>query len=323
MVQMSKGDKHPQALVYIHEGAPVDLLLGTDVLPLLGFSLREPVAGGPYLDMFSGGALVEEQGSEGDSVKEPVTPQGDFQQTNMDSASDLSPVGIVRLLCPTRLPPRHAKLAAVRTEGKDQQFLLEPVESLLAEKGVLVQTGLVQVDKEGCSYLLLQNRTAEPIWLEEGQVMGQTQTVQIVHSTTPEDNSVRRLEVSSSNPAPDVTVDEVTFPHLSADERGKLQSCLWEYARLFVNGDLDLGSTDVATHTIDTGDHPATRQPPRCIPFSLRSHVEKMIRQIEEQEVIQPSKSPRASPIVFFAKGGITRFCVDYRKLNAITKIQG
>ena len=39
MVQLSKGDKHPQALVYIQEGAPVDLLLGTDVLPLLGFSL--------------------------------------------------------------------------------------------------------------------------------------------------------------------------------------------------------------------------------------------------------------------------------------------
>ena len=33
MVQLSKGDKHPQALVYIQEGAPVHLLLGIDVLP--------------------------------------------------------------------------------------------------------------------------------------------------------------------------------------------------------------------------------------------------------------------------------------------------
>ncbi len=32
MVQLSKGDKYPQALVYIQEGAPVHLLLGTDVL---------------------------------------------------------------------------------------------------------------------------------------------------------------------------------------------------------------------------------------------------------------------------------------------------
>ena len=114
---------------------------------------------------------------------------------------DLSPVGIARLLRPTRLPPRHAKLVVVRIEGKNQQFLLEPVESLLAEKGVLVETGLFQVDKEGCSTLLMQNRTAEPIWLEGGQVLEHTQTVETVHSTTPEeDNSVRRLEVGSTNP---------------------------------------------------------------------------------------------------------------------------
>ena len=94
---------------------------------------------------------------------------------------------------------------------------------------------------------------------------------------------------------PDITVDEVTFPHLSAEERGQLQSCLQEYAGLFANGDLDLGSTDVVMHTIDTGYHPAIRQPPHRIPFALRSHMEKMIRQMEEQKVIQPSKSLWAS----------------------------
>ena len=119
---------------------------------------------------------MEEQDSEGDSVKEPVTTvtitHWDSLQTNMDDVNDFSPVEIDRLLRPTGLPPHHAKLATVRMKVKNQQFLLEPVESLLAEKGVLVETGLVQVDKEGCSTLLMQNRIAEPIWYEEGQVMG-------------------------------------------------------------------------------------------------------------------------------------------------------
>ena len=118
-----------------------------EVLPLLGFLLQELEVGDPHLGMFSGRASVKEQHGEGHSVKEPVTLQQDSLQTNVDD-SELSPVGTVLLLHPTRLLPRHAKLAAVRMEGKNQQFLLEPVESLLAEKGVVVETGLVQVDKE-------------------------------------------------------------------------------------------------------------------------------------------------------------------------------
>ena len=40
-----------------------------------------------------------------------------------------------------------------------------------------------------------------------------------------------------------------------------------------------------------------------------------------EQGVIQPSASPWASPIVLIKKkDGKYRFCVDYRKLNNVTK---
>ena len=46
------------------------------------------------------------------------------------------------------------------------------------------------------------------------------------------------------------------------------------------------------------------------------------IRLTEEQEAIQPSKSLWASSIVLVAKKDkTTYFCVDYRKLNAISKM--
>jgi len=53
----------------------------------------------------------------------------------------------------------------------------------------------------------------------------------------------------------------------------------------------------------------------------LREEVDKIIEEIRQQGVIEESCSPWVSPAVLIKKkDGLIRFCVDIRKLNAITK---
>ena len=62
----------------------------------------------------------------------------------------------------------------------------------------------------------------------------------------------------------------------------------------------------------------------RRMPFALRPQVDKLVQEMLAQGVIQPSSSPWASPVVLVRKkDGSMRFCVDYRRLNSITKLDG
>ena len=72
---------------------------------------------------------------------------------------------------------------------------------------------------------------------------------------------------------------------------------------------------------IDTGSEDPIRQRSYRLPFAKRQIVEDSVAEMLRDGVIRPSDSPWASPITLVGKrDGTTRFCVDYRKLNAITK---
>ena len=80
--------------------------------------------------------------------------------------------------------------------------------------------------------------------------------------------------------------------------------------------------THVAAHEIDTGDSLPIRSPPYKVPQKLEKEVNREVEKMLEMGIIRPSKSPWASPIVIVPKpDGTIRFCVDYRKLNSITKM--
>ena len=81
------------------------------------------------------------------------------------------------------------------------------------------------------------------------------------------------------------------------------------------------GTTDETTHKIDVGDATPIKQPARRVPLKQREEVNVLLEEMRSQGVIEPSQSPWSSPVALVQKkDGSKRFCVDYRKLNEVTK---
>ena len=107
---------------------------------------------------------------------------------------------------------------------------------------------------------------------------------------------------------------------LSAGERDIFYDLLLTYSDVMASSTADLGRTDRLRHHIDTGDSPPVRQPVRRI-SPHRREVKELLNQMLERGVVEPSSSPWASPVVLVQKkDGSTRFCVDYRELNQVTR---
>ena len=102
----------------------------------------------------------------------------------------------------------------------------------------------------------------------------------------------------------------------------KLSVLLENYSDIFVNGPNDpLGRTTLAEHPIDTGDSRPVKQRPYRIPVHLNAVVNNQVNDMLERGIIRASNSPWSSPIVLAPKkDGDYRFCVDFRRINSVTK---
>ena len=106
---------------------------------------------------------------------------------------------------------------------------------------------------------------------------------------------------------------------LTTSQKGKVRDLLKEFSDVF-SGKPNL--THVTTQRIDTGEALPIHSSPYKIPQKLEKEVNKQIEKMLQLGIIRPSMSPWASPVVIVPKpDGTIRFCVDYRKVNKVTKM--
>ena len=106
---------------------------------------------------------------------------------------------------------------------------------------------------------------------------------------------------------------------LSFEQQRDLRHLLDEYKDVFSREGQPISSTSLVEHEIHTTG-PAIRLPFRRQNPVIRDIEQQQVKEMLRDEVIRPSTSPWASPVVMVKKkDGTMRFCVDFRKMNDAT----
>ncbi|GFY26099.1 transposon Ty3-I Gag-Pol polyprotein [Trichonephila clavipes] len=109
---------------------------------------------------------------------------------------------------------------------------------------------------------------------------------------------------------------------LSQIQRGELKELLYEYSNLFSNIP---GCTDLAEHDIELESERAIVLLSLivCLLDKLKFSNQKEVNKMLELKIIEPGESDFTSPLILVeARGKEAWLCIDYRRLNKVTRTQ-
>ena len=109
---------------------------------------------------------------------------------------------------------------------------------------------------------------------------------------------------------------------LNDDEKVKFKNLFNKYCNVFAFPGDQLGKTSLVWHVIDTSDATPIKQRPDRVSPAFKKEIDRQEDEMLEKRIIQESVSPWSSPVVLVKeKDGSYRFCVDFRKVNKVTKV--
>ena len=210
-----------------------------------------------------------------------------------------------RLLQTADIPPETARLVRCHNPWPSEDVLFCPYGAFPA-----FVTGIPALSSGPELWYAVHNHRPEPLQVHAGQSIGVLEVVHLAEAST-------SAPPSSTHPTPPC---QPPLPeNLSPLQQLQLNELFKEFQDVFSHGDDDLGNTPLVEHGIETHG-PPLRQSYRWQNPAVRREEMAQVQQMLSSNVIRPSNSPWASPVVMVRKkDGSLRFCMDFRQLNAAT----
>ena len=208
------------------------------------------------------------------------------------------------------LKPRERKLIHISINGKhDGEGCIVP-HTLNSEKHWRM-AGSVNVVKNGVVYGEIINLSNGELTIKKGVILGSWQpvcrVVNILSDCSDDEKLCQMLGIEGLD--------------ISDTNKKALRAVILSYRDVFSMDDSDLGFCDTMKHVIDTGTSAPIKQKYRRLNPPVKDKVNEELIRMEKQGVIERSISPWCSPLVpVRKKDGRIRICIDFRKLNAVTK---
>ena len=203
------------------------------------------------------------------------------------------------------IPPETARLVRCHNPWPSEDVLFCPDGALPA-----FVTGIPVLSSGPELWYAVHNHWPEPLQLHAGQSIGVLEVVHLAEASASAPPSSTHPISPCQPPLPE---------NLSPLQQQQLNELFKEFQDVFSQGDDDLGNTPLLEHGIETHGPPLRQPYWRQNPAVCREEMTQ-VQQMLSSNVIRPSNSPWASPVVMVKKkDGSLRFCVDFRQLNAAT----
>lgn len=219
----------------------------------------------------------------------------------------------VKLLENVIMPPFTEKILKVYAEVEGSRILVIDPDGKKLSNGLMVAKSLSKFADNGSSFIRMANFSPHEFKLNKGTVVGTAGPCVSIYQAV--EKSVDKVELPLENLVQNVDKS------LSDCQKLEIKDLVTKYQDIFSLSDRDFGRSKIVKHAIDTQDAKPVRKSPRRLPFMKREEAHKIIETMKNDGVIEESESPWCSPVVLVKKkDGTTRFCVDYRGLNDVTK---
>ena len=207
----------------------------------------------------------------------------------------------------------YFRLCSTQTHATQQiRLLIEPTTSTasrILKARVLVNYTSVVVP------LLIANISSAPVTIEKGEMLAVDQPLE-EHSFGEE-----TADRHGNKKTPVQEACDRADPAITAEQKSALFALLNKHSEAFSGSAEDLGRTNLIYHIIDIGDSGPVRQGMRRILHEQIGVLKADIDKLQSARMVEPSSSPFASPTILVKKkDGSWRLCIDYRKLNSVTK---